>query len=107
VRSPADSNHDGVIDASDPVFSQLRLWIDSNHDGVSQPEELSTLPALGVYSISLRYKTQRYLDANGNLFRYRGTLGKTASGEDRVIYDVFLASDVNYPPTASVTDNWR
>jgi len=99
-----DSNHDGVIDSHDPVFSKLRLWIDKNHDGVTQPDELSTLPELGVYSISLHYKTQRYFDANGNLFRYRSTL-QGGPGEDHTVYDVFLASDLGRHATASIKDN--
>jgi len=94
-----DSNHDGVIDASDPVFSQLRLWIDSNHDGVAQPQELFTLPSLGVYSISLQHKVDKYRDQYGNLFHYRGHLQKTRD-TDRTIYDVYLATDIRKPNVA-------
>jgi hypothetical protein len=85
-----DLNHDGVIDAKDAVFPNLRLWIDVNHDGIAQSSELFTLPTLGVYSISLHYQTEKYRDANGNLFRFRGRLQKAAPSEDRTIYDVFL-----------------
>jgi hypothetical protein len=88
-----DTNFDNVIDASDPVFAQLRLWIDSNHDGVSQPQELFTLPSLGVFSIGLRYKETNIADDFGNVFRYRGKLKMAAAGVDRTIYDVFLATN--------------
>lgn len=85
-----DSNHDGVIDAHDAVFSSLRLWIDANHDGISQPNELFTLPQLGITSLSLNYKLDRRTDQYGNVFRYRAQVGST-SGAGRMAYDVFLS----------------
>jgi hypothetical protein len=84
-------NGDGVIDSRDAVFSSLRLWIDANHDGISQPEELSTLPELGVTSISLKYKADERTDQYGNVFYYHAQVnpgGATNTG--RMAYDVFF-----------------
>jgi hypothetical protein len=89
-------NGDGVIDDQDAVFSSLRLWIDKNHDGVAQPDELYTLPELGVFSISLHYKESWHVDKYGNLFRYKGSINFVPGEEeddskaDKVIYDVFF-----------------
>jgi hypothetical protein len=63
-------NGDGVIDAKDAVFNSLRIWVDSNHDGVSQPEEIRTLPSVGIASISLNYKQSDKVDQFGNAFKY-------------------------------------
>lgn len=88
-------NGDGVIDARDDVFSHLLLWIDENHDGISQPNELHSLPEMGVHSISLHYRDDRsYFDVYGNWFHYRSVLNPDPqdgeSMDGRYIYDVFF-----------------
>jgi hypothetical protein len=92
-------NGDGIIDARDAIFSSLRLWIDANHDGISQPEELHTLPSLGINSIGLAYKASEKTDQYGNVFEYRAQLNpdkQTDAG--KTAYDIFF---VVQGPTAS------
>jgi len=48
-----DLNSDGVIDASDAAYTDLRVWRDLNEDGSSEEDELFTLAEAGVASISL------------------------------------------------------
>jgi len=90
-------NGDGIIDAHDKIFSSLRLWIDVNHDGISQPEELHTLPSMGIYSISLDYWLSKRQDQYGNVFRFRSVVNEDIpdriSKVDHVIYDVGLVSE--------------
>jgi hypothetical protein len=88
-------NGDGIIDRRDAVFAHLLLWIDENHDGVSQPNELHTLPELGVFSLALHYRDDRhFFDQYGNWFHYQAAVnpkprdGKSKDG--RVTYDVFF-----------------
>ena len=86
-------NGDGVIDSRDAIWPKLLLWQDTNHDGVSQPEELHHLEDLGVYSISLHYQADRYMDRYGNMFRYRALVNlgdHPESAVGRWAYDVFL-----------------
>jgi hypothetical protein len=88
-------NGDGIIDKHDAVFSQLLLWIDENHDGITQPNELHSLPELGVFSLGLRYRDDRhFFDEYGNWFRYQAALNPDPSDgtskDGRVAYDVFF-----------------
>jgi hypothetical protein len=75
------------------VFPSLRLWRDTDHNGASDSDELHTLTALGVTSISLDYSEARRRDRYGNSFRYRAKVSGAKSGDvGRWAYDVFLVS---------------
>ena len=50
-----DGNADGVIDAKDDRFADLRVWQDANGDDVSQADELQSLTDAGIAIISLEH----------------------------------------------------
>lgn len=97
-------NGDGIIDYHDAVYSKLVIWIDANHDGISQPEELHSLPSMGVYSIGLKYHKETMIDQYGNEFRYRGVLNPSpidgTSRDGRYTYDVYFESVKTGRPAA-------
>ncbi len=87
-------NGDGIIDQRDAVFFHLLLWIDENHDGISQPNELHTLPELGVFSLALKYKESRRTDKFDNWFRYKAAVNPDSQGNEskdgRWMFDVIF-----------------
>jgi hypothetical protein len=88
-----DANHDGVIDAKDPIFKKLLLWNDKNGDGIAQPDELEPL-SKRVTKISLKYhsaqtsygQTARAREVGE--FWFKDAKGKTQKG---VIEDIWFA----------------
>jgi hypothetical protein len=66
----AGGNSDGKIDADDPMFDRLCVWIDANRDGISQRREIRSLDQAGVAGFEGGYKTMHKNDDFGNLFRY-------------------------------------
>jgi hypothetical protein len=48
-----DANGDGKITASDPVYNQLKVWLDIQHDGKMQAFETLSLAAAGISELGI------------------------------------------------------
>ncbi|MBD5096364.1 MAG: hypothetical protein HDT40_05020 [Lachnospiraceae bacterium] len=57
-----DTNKDGQVDASDADFGKLLVWTDVNHNGISEANELKSLSAHGIISISLSHRETSITD---------------------------------------------
>lgn len=87
-----DSNRDGVLDASDPAFAELKLWRDVSQDGVSQGGEFITLAEAGIVSLNLANTLKNQNLANGNTLSREGSFTR-ADGTTGGMGEFRLASD--------------
>jgi hypothetical protein len=63
-------NDDGLIDAQDAIWPQLRIWVDLDADGVSTLDEMRTLESYGITALETIPKLRRYVDDAGNIIPY-------------------------------------
>lgn len=86
-----DSNSDGVVDATDTAFAELKVWQDANQDGISQTDELKTLAELGISSLAVSHIQSNTTLAGGTQTQ-TGSYTR-ADGSTAVLADLNLTQD--------------
>ncbi|WAF87783.1 hypothetical protein NRL37_10140 [Metapseudomonas otitidis] len=96
-----DSNGDGVFDAKDAQFANVRIWQDTNQDGIAQTGELKTLAEHNIVAINLD-STASNQTSNGNLISATGTFIRgdgtqgSVNANQSVVANLDLASNPFY-----------
>ena len=95
-----DDNGDGVIDASDAAWTELRVmrWTDDNDNGMKDDgeESLVTLDSLAIESLNTGFTDSSHVDSSGNEHRQEGGYTKTVTNDDGTTETV----------TRKMTDVW-
>jgi len=89
-----DTNADGVVNALDARWSNLKIWRDLNSDGISQSNELFTMEQAGVVELNISSIAHSQVLANGNQIADLGTYLKT-DGSFGTLGEVSDMADVN------------
>jgi len=63
-------NGDQLIDVRDRYFGKLGLWNDWNQNGYSEPDEMITLRAFGIKTLSLELEYFDVIDEHGNWIEF-------------------------------------
>jgi hypothetical protein len=100
-----DANGDGILDASDPAFAELKLWRDASQDGVSQGGEFISLTDAGIVSLNLTNLLKNQRLSNGNTLSREGSFTRadgttSAMGEFKLAIDTFdtqFADEIEVP----------
>ena len=85
-----DSNADGLIDARDALFADLRVWRDADVDGTTDAGELLSLADAGIGSISLAHDAS-VTAQNGNLLSGQAAVTHT-DGSTTQMSDAWFAT---------------
>jgi hypothetical protein len=86
-----DANHDGLVDAADPMYSSLLLWFDVNRDGASTSDELVPFSSRFT-AVATDARESGKTDSYGNAFRFRAKVfvgGRREGPTQWFAYDVF------------------
>ena len=102
-----DSNNDGVINAQDTEFANLRVWQDRDQDGVNDADELQSLTAAGITSINANATESSTTNA-GHEVSHTSTFTKS-DGTTGTIVDVWFENDrhisrATTPPDFTIHD---
>jgi hypothetical protein len=84
-----DSNKDLKIDFQDPIWVDLRAWVDSNRNGDTDSGELQTLAERGVTELQLDYIEKSETDIFGNEALQR-SLFKDSRGQLGHLVDIWF-----------------
>ena len=87
-----DSNGDGILDASDPAFAELKLWRDADQNGATGAGELISLADAGIVSLNLAHTLKNQNLANGNQLTREGSFTRT-DGTTSAMGEFNLATD--------------
>ena len=110
-----DSNGDGIIDASDPAFAELKLWRDADQNGATGAGELISLADAGILSLNLANTLKNQNLANGNQLTREGSFTRTdgttsAMGEFNLATDTFntkFAEQIEVPEALKTLPNMQ
>jgi subtilisin-like proprotein convertase family protein/Ca2+-binding RTX toxin-like protein len=98
-----DSNNDGVIDQKDPIWNQLRVWVDSTHDARVDAGELKTLAELGITQINVRAAASTQAEVrDGNRVLATGSFTINGKNQEALAVD-FLGDPVSNTLTSQGT----
>ena len=86
---------DGVFNASDAAFTQVKLWQDLNQDGVSQGTELFSLGSKGITSIGLTATGGATDLGNGNTVTGQATVTRSNGSTTQIDSLDLQASNLN------------
>ncbi|WP_372084177.1 bacteriocin [Tistrella mobilis] len=98
ILADHDDNMDGVIDAADAIFADLKVWMDIDGDGTSQAGEITGLSTHGITAIRLDARLQdiddqgNWLPLSGSFLRDDGSFGDIAD-----VYFARLRSNPDQP----------
>ncbi|SBT04806.1 hypothetical protein ACCAA_180070 [Candidatus Accumulibacter aalborgensis] len=84
-----DSNGDGVVNAFDAAFAELRVWRDTNGNHQTDDGELMTLTQAGVVELDIHYTELPFLDRQGNVHLERSSAAMS-SGQRVDMTDVYF-----------------
>ncbi len=85
-----DENGDGLIDKTDAIWNDLRVWVDVNQNGFSEASELKSLNDLGIVSISLDATKEENVDTATGSMEAEYAMVTFADGTQRKISEYWF-----------------